>query len=454
MARECAEAGDLTVTEVLKKTVSGDALLVNAVAPSCLLPVGIAGSDLSKLIAVDLEIESGRLQRVLPAGTRETADTAIDLDGGMVLPTLIDMHTHLDKGHIWPRNPNPNGTFMGALRSVGDDRDANWSAEDVRARMEFSLKCAYAHGTSVVRTHIDSIPPQEAISWPVFAEVRQDWAGRIDLQGVCLFGIDRMDLDDGFLMQIAGRMAASGGVLGTVTYMIPRLDEHLDSLFKVAIELDLDLDFHVDETKDSEAVTLRHIAEAALRSNYQGTIVCGHCCSLARQDAAKIDQTLDLVAEARICVVSLPMCNMYLQDRQVGRTPRWRGVTLLHEMSARGIAVAVASDNTRDPFYAYGDLDLIEVYAQATRILHLDHPIADWISAVSTSPARMLNVDAGRFSEGGAADLIAFKARSWNELLSRPKGPREIIRDGTSIRPELPDYRDLDHLMIDRGTAL
>lgn len=440
--------------EVLKRAISGDALLVNAVVPACLLPSGIAGSDPSTLNAVDLEIESGRLRRIVPAGTLEPGSETIDLDGGMVLPTLIDMHTHLDKGHIWSRNPNPDGTFMGALTSVGEDRVANWSAEDVRARMEFSLKCAYAHGTSVVRTHIDSIPPQEAISWPVFTEVRQDWAGRLDLQGVCLFGIDRMDLDDGFPFQIADRMVACGGVLGTVTYMIPRLDEHLDTLFKVAIDKGLDLDFHVDETKDPAAVTLRHIAEAALRANYQGTIVCGHCCSLAQQSDAEIDQTLDLVAEAGIGVVSLPMCNMYLQDRQAGRTPRWRGVTLLHEMRARGIAVAVASDNTRDPFYAYGDLDLIEVYAQATRILHLDHPIGDWISAVSTSPAGMLNVNAGRFLEGAAADLIAFKARSWNELLSRPKGPRDVVRNGTSIRPDLPDYRDLDHLMIEKETAL
>ncbi|MGO8440855.1 hypothetical protein ACC861_37470, partial [Rhizobium ruizarguesonis] len=61
------------------------------------------------------------------------------------------------------------------------------------------------------------------------------------------------------------------------------------------------------------------------------------------------------IAKAGIAVISLPMCNMYLQDRYPGRTPRWRGVTLLKELAAAGVATAVASDNTRDPFYAYGD---------------------------------------------------------------------------------------------------
>ncbi len=32
----------------------------------------------------------------------------------MVLPCFVDAHTHLDKGHIGPRSPNPDGTFAGA----------------------------------------------------------------------------------------------------------------------------------------------------------------------------------------------------------------------------------------------------------------------------------------------------------------------------------------------------
>src|SRR6185437_14958065 len=81
------------------------------------------------------------------------------------------------------------------------------------------------------------------------------------------------------------------------------------------------------------------------------------------------ERTIARVAAAGVAVVSLPMCNMYLQDRnEPGRTPRWPGVTLLHELSAARVPVAVGSDNTRDPFYAYGDLDPIEVFTQAVRM--------------------------------------------------------------------------------------
>ena len=81
------------------------------------------------------------------------------------------------------------------------------------------------------------------------------------------------------------------------------------------------------------------------------------------------------------------MCNMYLQDRVAGRTPRWRGVAPLHELDAAGVTVMVASDNTRDPFYAYGDLDMLEVYREATRILHFDHSERPWLQASSATTA-------------------------------------------------------------------
>jgi cytosine deaminase len=236
--------------------------------------------------------------------------------------------------------------------------------------------------------------------------------------------------------------------MGGVPYMDANIDPFLDRIFTLAEQRGLDLDFHVDETADPKAETLKHIAETAIRLKFAGQITVGHCCSLARQDASEADRTLDLVAEAGIAVVSLPMCNMYLQDRHAGRTPRWRGVTLLHEMAARGIPVSVASDNTRDPFYAYGDLDCVEVFREAVRIAHLDHPFGDWPRIVTTTPADVMRLPQhGRLAVGAAADLVVFRARRWSELLARPQSDRTVIRAGRTIDQTLPDYRELDDIV-------
>jgi len=285
------------------------------------------------------------------------------------------------------------------------------------------------------------------VSWAIFAETRDRWAGRVELQAASIFPID-LFLDEAFANEIVSLIADVGGVLGAVTYMIPELDRALAKMMRLAAERGLDLDFHVDETGDPSARSLRQIAETAIGMAFPGTIVAGHCCSLAMQRAVEADETMERVAQAGIAVVSLPMCNLYLQDRVPGRTPRWRGVTLLHELAARDIPVALASDNTRDPFFAYGDLDMLEVFRQAVRIIHLDHPIAPWAAAIARTPAAVLRrEDRGVIGVGLPADLILFRARSWTELLARPQSDRTVIRSGKAIERILPDYRELDDLM-------
>jgi cytosine/creatinine deaminase len=110
--------------------------------------------------------------------------------------------------------------------------------------------------------------------------------------------------------------------------------------------------------------------------------------------------------------------------------------------------VMVASDNTRDPFYAYGDLDMLEVFREATRILHFDHNGTEWPRAVSATPADIMRLDRhGRIEAGDAADLVLLRARSLTELVARPQGDRTVLVAGRPIDTTLPDYRELDGLM-------
>ena len=432
---------------------AGALRLRDARVPLCL----IAGDgpaladDGDGLARVDLDLAHGRIAAIrahdegAEGGGGGPGGAVVDLDGGQVWPCFVDLHTHLDKGHIWPRAENPDGSRDGALSTTARDRGANWSAEDVRRRMAFSLRCAYAHGTGAIRTHIDSYEAQYPISWRVLAELQAEWSDRIALQGSALVTLD--SYREAFAEGLADAVAGAGGILGAVCMIHDDADALFDRVFRLAAERGLALDFHVDETGDAAADSLMHVARAALRHRFDRPIVVGHCCSLAVQPADKVDRVLDLVAEARLRVVSLPMCNLFIQDRGRGRTPRWRGVTLLHEMKARGIAVSIASDNTRDPFYGYGDLDGVEVFTQAARIAHLDRPVGDWPMAVTRSPADAMELaEAGRIAVGGPADLLLFRARHYSELLSRPQADRAVLRRGRPIDAAPPDYRELDDL--------
>jgi cytosine/creatinine deaminase len=398
------------------------------------VPAAILGKP-GDLIRTDIGIADGRI--AAPGGT----DVA--MNGAMILPAFVDCHTHLDKGHILPRAQNPDGSFIGALTNVRADH-ANWTSEDVKTRADFSVRSAFAHGTRAIRTHVDSMNGQYARSWPVFADLQAKWAGKVDLQMASLISCEGYDLPE--YQDIAKTVAKYGGVLGMVSYPIADLKRVLLGHLETAGKLGLALDFHTDETMDASSETLRLIAECVLETGFDAPVLLGHCCSLSTQDEARAMDTLDLVAKAGMDVVSLPMCNMYLQDRHAGRTPRGRGVTLVHEMKARGIKVSFASDNTRDPFYAYGDMDMLEVMRMATRIAHLDHSEPDWVQSFAATPAQVCGFGPTSLASGSPADLVICSARNWNELFARPQSDRIVLRDGAAIDRTLPAYAELDPL--------
>lgn len=394
---------------------------------------------------VDLRIAGGIVAAVAPAGA---APSGVDLAGGQVWPCFVDVHTHLDKGHIWRRAPNPDGTFGGALAAVAADRP-RWTEADLRLRMEYGLACAHAHGTAAIRTHLDSNHVNTATAWRVFRALRDGWAGRIALQAASICPLETYDGEEG--RALADLVADAGGMLGGVTLLggpfdaplPPGFQERLDQLFALAEARSLDLDLHVDESGEAGARALREVARTASRRGFRNRIQCGHCCSLSVQPEAFARETIAAVAAAGIAVVTLPMCNMYLQDRAPARTPRWRGVTLAHELRAAGVPVSLASDNCGDPFYPYGDHDMLEVLREATRTLHLDHS-PGWSAAVHAAPAGVMGLDAGGVRVGAPADLVLFTARHPHELLARPQADRVVLRRGRVLDATLPDPSLLD----------
>jgi len=426
--------------------------LHNAQVPLCLFlpkhcPPTITPNS-EKLVRVDIHIEEGMITEICASGDRLPSheNEVYDMKGGQVWPTFVDIHTHLDKGHIWHRSPNPDGTFEGAIAASGEDGDRYWTAEDLYRRMNFALKCSYAHGTQAIRTHLDFRGEETEVTWEVFQALREEWQGKIHLQAASLSRLEELLTPEG--QQFIDRLAEVGGILGAMPLMNnPNLDGQLSRVFSLAKERSLDLDFHTDENLNPEARTLYHVTQQALRYQFQGQITCGHCCSLSVQTPEIVKETLEAVKAAGIAIVSLPLCNLYLQDRQPGKTPTYRGVTLIQEMQQMGIPVMFASDNCRDPFFAFGDHDLLEVFNQTVRIAHLDIPYGNWPQAVTTIPGKIMKLPHPvAIAVDLPANLILFKGRRFTELLARSQHDRIVLRNGKPIDTTLPDYAELDRL--------
>ena len=444
-----AKHGDIAIP------TGGDYVLRRARVPTCFFRTPVPGLALDGEGSgvVDIKIADGRFGAIVPTGSADFGALAsVDVEGRQVWATLIDMHTHLDKGQVIPR-AMPDGTLDGGMTGTFEDRK-RWTHADMRARMEFGLRCAYAHGVSGIRTHLDSVDDKVVLSYDVFAELRREWAGRVDLQAVGLSPLTFFRKPWG--LEQADRVAALKGVLGGTTDAIGHFDgaanhelaDLLDLFFEIAGARNLDVDLHADQSDDPAAYSLPLIAESVLRTGYKGRVVASHCVNLALQDDATIARTIELCAKAKIMFVTLPTPMMYLQDRKPGRTPRWRGVTAAHELLAAGIPVAIGGDNCRDAWFPFGDHDMVDTVQQSVRVFQLDAPVAQAVAMAGPIPSAIVDMpQAGWIETGAAARLILFRARTQNELMCRPQADRIVLDKGRHVTAGVPDYEELDVLM-------
>jgi cytosine deaminase len=419
-------------------------LLKRARVPAAVLPASIASpppDPLEPSVLCDIGVDGTRIASVTRSAETgaPVAAAGVDLDGAFVFPGLVDAHVHLDKAHTWDRAPNRSGTFAEALETLAADK-ANWTGTDLLRRAGFALHCAWEHGTRLLRTHVDTWLPWGEANHAAMQELREVWRGRIALQTVPLTGIANYSGADGD--RVADLALGYGAcALGGWSPMSQELPGQLDRLLAIARDRGVGLDLHVDENGDPQAEVLRTVAEAVIRNGFGNPVVCGHCCSLSVQAPGRQRSTIALVKEAGIRVVSLPLCNLYLQDRrgtEFPRTPRWRGLTLIHDLLDAGVPVACASDNVRDAFHAFGDFDAAEIYIQSVRLAHLDSRLGDSAAVITTAAADIIGrPDMGRVAPGAPAHLVVFPARSFSEFLSRPGSRRRLV-DGEDIREARP----------------
>ena len=385
------------------------------------IPPRLRGFAAGEAEVFDLTLAGDRVEAIAPSPRPAR---------GTLLSALVDAHAHIDKNFTVREAGAAEGNLFAAIERMAAHR-AGWTAESLRPRMQRAVNEAWLAGTRALRTHLDWGGAEAPVSLAVFEQLRDEWRGRVELHFVALTPLDLFAEGDAG-ERIARSVRRAGGVLGAFVYRNDGIVHKLGRVFDHAQEHGLALDFHVDEGLDPDATGLRTIAQLALARGLQGRVSCGHACSLSVQDDAAARDTLALCAQAGIHLIALPSTNLYLQGAW-DRTPVQRGITRLREAAALGLRPSLATDNVQDAFYPYGGYDLVETFGLGVQMAHLA-PAADWLDAITVSPARALGLAwDGRIAPGCPADLVLLAATDEYELLD-PRGRRRtVIRAGRTL---------------------
>ena len=391
--------------------------------------------------SADVVIDNGTIGAVLPAGLAPPELPVTNARQCILLPGLVDCHTHLDKAHVAAFEAFPPGDLARAIEAMVRNKQG-WTRESLAARVEFSLKSAFAYGVRAMRSHVDCVAGGPGFVWQVMAEAKARWQGRIELQLSPLAGISYFEDETARREMFA--MAGHTGILGAFLLGQPDLAERLLPLFEAAGANGWDLDFHVDEGTDPRLNGLETLAKMALDTKFQGRILCGHCVALSQYDRARRERVIGLAVKAGLHFVALPSSNLYLQSRDPDNVPTLRGMAPVARLAVRGAVVSLGADNVRDGFCAFGDFDPVAVLNLGAQVGHLHEPARDWARLITTAPARTMGLEwSGRIEVGAPADLVLFAARNSGEMGLRGAPERRVIRGGDWLEVEPPELSEL-----------
>lgn len=373
----------------------------------------------------------GRIAAIAPQIEAPDAARILDATGYLVLPGLVDMHQHLDKTGVLRFAPNPSGTLQGAR-----DAFAAYARQapdgDVARRATRTLARCLSRGTTAIRSHVNVDKDAGFAGIEALAQLRADWADRVQLQLVgFMTPHPGQDLD--WLRANIDRAAALSDAMGGTPAVAEDPDTYLDILFDAAARHGLPVDLHLDEHLDASRQLFPKVFERVRRHGMQGRVVLSHCSVLSAMPQQEFLPIMDQILALDLGVVTLPAANLYLQGRDSAILPP-RGLTRVAQMIRAGVGIATASDNIEDPFVPTGSGDLLEIARWTLLAGHLkgDELALCW-QMISAIPARLMGLTDHGLSPGARADLLIARADDVADLIAGGTDHLRVLSAGRLV---------------------
>lgn len=375
---------------------------------------------------------------------REDYQPIIDMGGRILLPSFIDIHTHLDKAFSLETVPNKSGTLIEAIRNYSE-KAASFSKEEIKKRVLKGAFQALSNGTTHIRTHVNfewNISNELALSHlQAVLEAKDLLKPYVTLQVVPMFA--DLSLKSERNRDVL-KEAISYGIdgIGGAPHLSPNATKDIDQLFELAAKYDKFVDLHVDEQDNPEICTIERIIENTKKWDFQGRVTAGHLCSLSAMSEGKSNRIIEEMALQQISAVTLPGANMYLQGRGDKGIVR-RGITRVREMLQKKVGLATASDNVSDPFHPFGRFDLLQIGLLTAYTAHLasEEELIAVLKMMTQTPAAIFGKEYHGVKEGAAAEFVAFDAANIYDLFANLSPARYVYKDRDWISSSRFEHR-------------
>ena len=185
-----------------------------------------------------------------------------DAKGNFVCAGFYESHIHLDKACILNRCNIETGGLDEAVNETGKAK-AEFSEDDVYERACKVIEMAIKKGTVGLRTFVETDAKTQLRSFNAIKKAREKYAFAIDIE-ICAFAQDGLTTAPQTYALLQQALTQGADLVGGCPYKDKHPDRHIEMIFDLAEQFDVNVDFHLDFDLDPEGSSIPKVVELSL----------------------------------------------------------------------------------------------------------------------------------------------------------------------------------------------
>jgi cytosine/creatinine deaminase len=372
--------------------------------------------------ATDVTILGARIQSIGTAVALPADGVAIDGAGAILLPGLVEAHTHLDKtlfGMKW--NVNDVGSTL--LDKITNEREMKSRLGIDPARQSArQVALSVARGTTHIRSHVDVDTVHGLKGIEGVMATREKYADYVDLE-IAVFPQSGMMIRPGTVELMDEALKIGAEVVGGIDPSSMDKDPkgQLDTIFRLAEKHGKTIDIHLHEPGELGLFTMGMIVERTRAQGLAGKVTISHAFCLGHNDYLVVGRMLEDLAANGIAVMTTGPSG-------------WPCPPLVRTLDA-GIDVCSGSDGIRDCWHPWGTGDMLErvMFLGQRNHLSRDRDIRRIVDVVTFGGAKVMKVADYGLAAGNVADLVLVDGETLVEAVASCRPRRLVMKRGRVV---------------------
>ncbi|MGR3805664.1 amidohydrolase family protein [Marinibacterium profundimaris] len=364
--------------------------------------------------ATDLYIADGKFA--------DSADgDTIDCGGRILIPGLVEAHTHLDKsllGLPWYRNEvGPR-----LIDKITNEREVKVSLGlDPQVQSERQAIQSMAYGTTQIRSHVDVDTHHGLAGIEGVMATREKLKGYVDIE-IVAFPQSSMMPRPGTVELMDEALALGADIVGGIDPCGIERDPkgHLDAVFRLAEKHGKPIDIHLHERDAMGGFSMEEIIARTIAHGMQGKVTISHAFCLGAPDRDYVAGLQEQLAENRIHIATTAPAS--------APAPR------VKELAELGILTCGGNDGIRDTWGPYGNGDMLEraMFIGLRNNLRRDDEVELALDICTYGGAKVMETEGYGLEIGCHADCVLVEGETLAEAVAL-RAPRKMVMKAGKI---------------------